>query len=176
MSWSLFIKHRQKPALAVVFVFAILSLCPRSYGQSKDIEFILHGVSMHFNPYQRDSDNWNERNPGFGVRLPLNGKNSFAFQGGVYKNSFARTSLYAGIDWLPVHYKFIGMGAGLGAATGYLQTSSAPIPVGGPVLQLAVSDRTCMRFRFFPPVIPGDSGAFSLELSWRLHKKPPSSR
>jgi hypothetical protein len=173
----LFIRQKMRlTVISAIFTILCLGACIQTYGQTKDIEFVIHGVSMHFNPYQKDSDNWNERNPGFGIRLPLNEKNSFALQGGVYKNSFARTALYAGIDWLPIRYRFISIGAGLGAATGYLQTNSAPIPVGGPVLQLATSDRVSMRFRLFPPVVPGDSGAFSLELSFRLHKNTPSMR
>ena len=179
MIWNFFVNRKTKSIFAAVFAFVVLfSLggCVPAFGQSEKIELVLHGVSMHFNPYQKDSDNWNERNPGFGIRLPLNEKNSFAFQSGVYKNSFARTTVYAGIDWLPIRYRFFGLGAGLGAATGYLENKISPIPVGGPMLQLATPDRISMRFRLFPPIIPGDSGVLSIELSWRLYRKNPTLR
>lgn len=151
-----------------------LGICTMAYGEIRDIELVVHGLSVHFNPYRSDSQNWNGRNPGFGIRIPLDKKNSFALQEGTYNNSFARTSHYLGVDWLPIHRGFIGIGAGLGAATGYTVFNGEPIPIGGPVVQLKTSDRLSMRFRVFPPVVPRSTGAVSLELSWRLYKRNPA--
>jgi hypothetical protein len=173
MVWNLSFDRKSRQMLAIIFgivIFLSLGGDKQAYAESKDVEFVIHGMSMHFNPYHINVQKWNQRNAGGGIRLPLGKKDIFALQGGIYKNSYNVTSYYLGVDWLPIHRSIIEMGAGLGTATGYPGLNGGPIPIGGPVIQLKAPDWMTVRFRVFPPVVPHSAGAISLELSWRLNK------
>jgi hypothetical protein len=168
------IRRKSLPNLVLtLFIFGIFSfgVCPRANAVDGDYEIVVHGLSSHFNPYQSVGKGWNERNPGLAIRLPLDQKNLFYFQGGGYKNSYRRCTLYAGVDWVPIQKRYISIGGGVGLATGYTNYKGLPVPIGGPMLELKTSDRLSMRLRLFPPVVPKSTGAVSLEFSWSFHKR-----
>jgi len=105
-----------------------------------------HGVSYHFT---RDID-YNERNPGLGIRYAFN--RDWAIQAGAFNNSQSRLSVYGIADWTPVHVGAVSAGAFLGAATGYdwRPMVGKLTPVTGAVVR-AEFDRFNIAVRITPP-------------------------
>lgn len=85
---------------------------------------VLTLMSHHFR-YERD---FNERNPGVGIELPISGRPGYHVGVGGYDNSQSRLSIYAlaGRGWT-------WGGVDVGAVTGY---QYAVLPIVAPYLKL----------------------------------------
>lgn len=75
----------------------------------------VHGASYHLDRSQQ----WNETNPGIGAEYQA--ASTVSLLAGAYKNSYSRTTTYAGIGWQPEALKLgpVQLGAVAGLATGY---------------------------------------------------------
>jgi hypothetical protein len=153
----------------LLFILGI-STYTKAHGADRDLELVVHGFSKHFRELQGDSQSWNECNSGLALRFPLNREGSFALQGGAYKNSFARNSIYVGVDWIPIRRGRLALGAGLGVATGYPIFNGKPIPIGGLLTEWKAYEKLSVRLRVLPPVAPKTTCALSIELGWRFPK------
>lgn len=118
----------------------------------------VHGLSHHFTPGE-----WNERNAGLGIRYAFD--RDVALQGGLFRNSISRTSVYALADWTPFHVGAVSAGAFAGVATGYMWRPVAGLtPVTGAVVR-ADFGRFSVAVRFTPPH-PKASAVAALEFGW----------
>lgn len=116
-------------------------------------EVVVHGVSRHVKRERDDGQPYVERNWGAAARWG-------AWQAGIYRNSWGRTSAYVVRDWIwpagPV-----GVGVFAGAAVGY--PFAALLPAAGFVVQSGP-----VRLRLVPPLGSKASGVAAVEFSWRL--------
>lgn len=79
-------------------------------------DYILHGGSVHFG----GEYDYNETNSGFGYRYYL--MDGFAIGGGVYDNSFNRTSYYGGFAAFTPVGRHVDLGLQVGIVSGYAGT------------------------------------------------------
>lgn len=105
---------------------------------------------------------YNERNLGAGLRAQL--APAWAVQGGVYRNSYDRTSVYALADWTPLAAGPVRAGLFAGLASGYDHGAAA-----GGLLVRAQWDRFSLTLRGLPKVSQKQSGhTVALEAGWRV--------
>lgn len=113
----------------------------------------LHGLSWHAKPraeFDNTGRGWQERNAGLGVRRTFSP--DWSVQGGFYRNSIDRTSVYALANWTPVQAGPLRMGGFAGVASGY--NSSAVI--AGALIELGpVSMRVIPPIRHITPLTLG---------------------
>ena len=147
----------KKVAVALASMLAITS------AKATELSLVAHGFSKHI-----VNHNFNERDYGAALRLE---KDDFAIQAGAYRNSFYKDTVYAGVDWSPLHYDLGGcfkLNAGLyaGGATGY---KYAITPMAG--AQAAVKcDNVFVRVRAMPDPFFKSKGVFAVEFGLVLMK------
>ena len=140
---------------------ALLGFLTISTAQADELSLIGHGFSKHL-----DNHNFNERDYGAGLRYE---SGEYAFQAGDYKNSFRRNTIYAGIDWSPIHFNVaecLNVSAGLyaGGATGYKYTVT---PMAG--VQAAVRCKNVfVRVRAMPDLIYNSKAVGAIEVGFVL--------
>lgn len=128
------------------------------------LSLVLHGFSLHATDYDDNGRKWDETNYGMGLRYEVN--KDWAMQGGFYQNSQHRTSVYAGVDWLPLHVGPFSAGGGLGIATGY---SLAPVvPVATLNVRATLASRVDVMVRYLPPITPKMTSVAAVEFSLRF--------
>lgn len=111
----------------------------------------LHGFSKH----QGDRE-WNERNPGLGIRYQHNPE--WGFQGGFYRNSRNVRTEYLLAQWTPVGTETLRFGIFGGYASGY----TTPWPgIAGFMATWQATNRISVGVRWIPRInqnIPGVLG------------------
>lgn len=93
----------------------------------------------------------NEVNPGLGLEVPYR---EVRLVGGEYRNSFERTSWYAGATWTPLRAGPVRAGLIGGAITGY--TRHPVLPMVLPTVQLE-GDRVGANVFYAPRIKDGSS-------------------
>ena len=109
--------------LFIVILFSTGFYTASVYAETPWIE--IHGLSKHSeDSYRIDgvTHKFNERNYGVGVMFTAS--NYIEYGGGVFKNSYSNTSLYAGADLHSNTKHPIRIGVCVGAITGYAGTPS----------------------------------------------------
>ncbi len=106
---------------------------------------ILHLASKHL----ANSDQYNERNPGVGFRLPI-GDGGYYMGAGAYRNSLGRTSAYAGAGKEVLTLgDILGLRLNAGLITGYQE---ALLPFLIPELRLALGNNSELLLNYIPRV------------------------
>jgi hypothetical protein len=142
---------------------AFLSMLAINSAKAAELSIVAHSFSKHI-----VNHDFNERNYGAALRLE---KDDFAIQAGAYRNSFYKDTVYAGVDWSPLHYNLSGcfnLNAGLyvGGATGYKYPVT---PIAG--AQAAVKcDNIFVRVRAMPDPFFKSKGVFAVEFGLVLIK------
>jgi hypothetical protein len=95
---------------------------------------------------------YEEFNPGLALETQYTP--SVSLVGGIYRNSYDKTSVFAQAVWMPLDLGAVRLGASLGLGTGY----RSPI-IGG--FQARLWDR--LNFTIVPPTGP-DSGVIGVSL------------
>ena len=108
-------------------------------------------ASYHFD---RDAD-FNEANPGIGYR------HDNGLLGGVYKNSYGKTSVYAGKNWQVPVGGLLNAGVTVGGVTGYPAGKVLPMLV--PEINAKTGDVT-WALMLQPPVGGKTKGAIGLQI------------
>jgi hypothetical protein len=128
---------------------------------------VVHLRSWHGS--ERPQGQWNEFNPGLGLRRQLSP--DWAWQVGAYRNSVNRHSAYGLWDWTPWQAGRWSAGVSAGAVVGGYRERFKP--VAGLYGQWQ-HERWGAALRVFPKPLPGRdpeqhrSAVTALELSWRL--------
>ena len=141
----------------------VASILTFGNANADELSIVAHSFSKHI-----VNHNFNERNYGAALRLE---KDDFAIQAGAYRNSFYKDTVYAGVDWSPLHYNLSGcfnLNAGLyvGGATGYKYPVT---PMAG--AQTAVKcDNVFVRVRAMPDPFFKSKGVFTVEFGLVLIK------
>lgn len=165
--------------LAVALVLVAL-LWPRFAGAA-EWHVALHGASLHFGSIAPQhaaragmcgsaeacaAARYRAANPGLGLRWQHSP--TLGLQAGIYRNSYARTSRYAGLDWTPLALApRLRAGLFVGATDNYPYRGFAVVPLGGALLRWQ-ADRASAALRLLPPVDGVAKGAAAIELGWRL--------
>jgi hypothetical protein len=110
--------------------------------------------------YHFQTRNLNEFNPGLGVEVPYA---AVRFVGGEYRNSFERTSWYAGATWTPWRIGPARVGIIGGAITGY--TRHPVLPMVLPTLQIEGS--AVGANLYYAPRIKDGSSVVGLQVKFR---------
>ena len=105
-------------------------------GPASDYSVVVHTVSKHAKERPSNKRPYNEFNYGVAIRKEITP--TIAVQGGVYKNSFHKTSGYIIADWTPIKRHISGCwywhaGTFIGAVSGYpyLKDTTPVIPAAG---------------------------------------------
>lgn len=108
-------------------------------------------------------------NVGLGLRVQTSAMqaHSLAVQGGVYRNSHDRTSVYAIADWLPLQMLGARVGVFAGAVNGYAMRDGGVVPAAGATARWQ-GQRLALQLRAVPPLPDKTAGALAIELGWRL--------
>jgi len=147
----------KKVAVALASMLAITS------AKATELSLVTHVFSKHI-----VNHNFNERNYGAALRLA---KDNFAIQAGAYRNSLYKNTIYAGVDWSPLHYDLGGcfkLNAGLyaGGATGYKYSVT---PMAG--IQAAIKcENVFVRVRAMPDLFYKSKGFAAVEFGLVLIK------
>lgn len=142
------------------YLVAVFSLLLLSFTSAKADSVVFHTVSKHAKEVRSDGQPYNEVNPGIAYRFE---RDELAYQVGVYKNSWGRTSFYAGVDYLPLQYGNFKAGPFIGAATGY--PLSPIMPMGG--VTVRYDGDVGVGIRLAPPTSKS-SAIVALEISIKL--------
>ena len=132
-----------------------------------ELHAVAHTVSAHSGQRtDQPGAAYNERNFGAGLRGQLSP--AWSLQGGAYRNSYDRTSVYALADLTPLRVGPLHAGAFAGLATGYPYNSGKVGAAGGLVLRLQGA-RVSAVLRLVPKVSSKQSShTAALELGWQL--------
>lgn len=123
-----------------------------------DLHIVAHGASYHTMARPK-APHWNQVNPGFGLRYEYTP--DVSFQGGFYKNSFYKQSIYAIGEWHPVHVGPISAGVFGGAASGYVGMTG----IAGGALVRWQGERNSVTIR----AIPGKKySIYTIEYGWKF--------
>jgi len=79
-----------------------------------ETSLIVHGVSKH-----SGATKYNENHAGLGVRHQASP--NWGYQVGTYRNSYNKQTTYAAVNYTPLHYGSLSLGAFAGVGTGYKQ-------------------------------------------------------
>jgi len=93
---------------------ALLATCTAAHA---DTALTVSAWSYHLNRGAVERLDLNERNVGAGIEHDVS--ETVAVVAGAYRNSFHRTSVYAGANWLPITLGPVRLGAQGGVITGY---------------------------------------------------------
>lgn len=129
-------------------------------------------VSKHTSEHQAPAAGWNENNTGVGVEYAFN--NNWLVGGGTYENSVYKTSHYVQFVWSPDlltqrrgDWRF-SLGAAVGVVDGYPRMRAGGyFPTLLPVAS-AEWKRLGINLTYVPSVTANVSGAFALQLKFRL--------
>ena len=141
-------------------IVTALALAACAISASAQTSIVLHGLSHHFTE-RANGKQWNQQNLGVALRYSVN--DELSLQGGVYRNSEFRTSVYALADITPLHIGPVSVGGFLGAATGYEARTATPI--AGAVVRVQI-DRVALSARFAPRAGVGGSAVASVEVGY----------
>lgn len=101
--------------------------------------------------YHFQTRDLNEFNPGLGVEIPYA---NVRLVGGEYRNSFERTSWYAGATWTPLRWGPANVGIIGGVITGYTRHPALPMVL--PTVQIE-GERIGMNVYYAPKIKDGSS-------------------
>lgn len=114
--------------LIAIFLYIVIALLPApAHAESGDTSVIVHGLSHHTKP-RAEGRQWNETNTGIGLRYEFT--DDISIQGGVYKNSINKQSIYGSLDYTPFSQGPFHFGGYAGVANGY-ENGKARIGGGG---------------------------------------------
>ena len=152
------VRFQYAPPIIIALLMLFATTC-----NAQELYFIGHGFSKHV-----VDNNYNDKTYGAALRLE---KDNFAIQAGTYHNSIHNQSLYAGIDWSPIHYSingFLNFDAGLyaGGATGYKYTV---IPMAGIQASFKYKD-VFVRVRAMPDLFFKSKGVAAIEIGFILKR------
>jgi len=146
-------------AVAVVFLLILLALwAPLANAQEPSWHLQLHGLSKHSD--EKAVGKWNERNGGAGVRYQHS--QTWGLQGGTFRNSYDRQTVYAIVDYTPLLGGSVGLFGGV--ATGYV--NEGPL-IGGLLLRWQ-GERVSISARIIPKVRKEHTAVIALEAGWRF--------
>ena len=94
-------------------------LCSPALAQTS---VVMHLASQHSHPRPSGKE-WSEFNPGLAIRKP---SGDLAYQGGVYRDSVAKWTVYALADYEPFRYEGLRFGGFVGA-----KYNGAAMPIAG---------------------------------------------
>lgn len=121
----------------------------------------VHTKSHHFDA-RTNGKQWEDGNYGIGLRREFNA--DWSLQGGVYRNSIGRTTLYATADWTPLQHGAFSAGVFAGLRTGY---EKGVQPAAGGLVRWQ-GERTSITVRMAPKVSSTGSAMVALELGWKF--------
>lgn len=146
-------------AVVVVFLLILLALwAPLAKAQEPSWHLQLHGLSKHSD--EKAVGKWNERNWGAGVRYQHSP--TWGVQGGTFRNSYDRQSVYAIVDYTPLLGGSVGVFGGV--ASGY--KNEGPL-IGGLLLRWQ-GERVSISARIIPKVRKEHTAVIALEAGWRF--------
>ncbi len=126
------------------------------------LDVVFHGRSYHFNRHQRD---WVEWNNGIGMRCALD--QDFGLGGGLYRNSYGKTSQYATVEYLPTRVSStLRAGGFIGITNHYPWRNGQVVPAGGLALRWE-AERWHGMLRIVPKLPEKTSGLIELDLGLR---------
>lgn len=156
---------RRRTSWLVLAAFWLVLLSPKG-AQAQDapqpwagVTVGVHAYTWHTRPHAEGGPlgGYENVNPGLYLRLPS------GLSGGVYRNSYRRTTAWLGWTWETDRQRPVGVGLTVGGATGYEACGVCPLVV--PSLRLG-SERAALRVSYLPkpPQYGGSAGVhFSLE-------------
>lgn len=112
---------------------------------------------------------FNEVNPGVAIRAEFD--QDWSVQGGVYKNSYYKTTLYGVVQYTPLHVAGVRLGGFVGLGTGYTAHSAAnvgPFSLLGGAVAIAQVGNASVAVRVVPKLSSGTTGVRTLELGYRF--------
>lgn len=129
---------KRKPTAAgitLALVVALLTFAPFQRAAAGTWNLDANLASIHTERWARDS--LNQRNPGIGIEFRAN--RDWAFTGGIYSNSYRKPTVYALVEYTPLHIGQISnwhvdAGVAAGLASGYSRTEVPCAPLGGGAL------------------------------------------
>lgn len=142
-----------------ILIALALALPVSAISATGDTHVIVHGLSRHAAP--RTTGDWNEVNTGLGLRYELN--DTLSIQGGVYRNSVNRQSVYSSLDWTPLSYGPVSAGVYAGVVSGY---ADSKYRVGGGGLIRYQADKASITLRVLPDA--RRNLVFSIEAGWKF--------
>ncbi len=144
----------------IVFLSFFVFLSPSSAD-----ELELHITSYHFN--EDSDDHLNEFNIGAGYNFEYTSKIFASF--GAFNNSYEKLSIYAGVKWMPLEYKFIKAGLVGGVVTGYDEDTDANEiqPIIIPEIQLHYK-QVFIASRFAPDLGDNSSSAITFSIGYKF--------
>jgi hypothetical protein len=148
-------------AAAALALTAILA----TEARASDTYLIVHGASRH----GASAQTFNEVNAGAAIRVDLT--DTHGVQAGVYRNSYYKTTVYAGYQYTPVRVGVVRLGGFAGFASGYAQHTS--LNVGSLSLMAgayAVADigRITVALRAVPKVSPKTASVVAVEVGFKF--------
>lgn len=120
-----------------------------------------HTISHHFSE-RTGGREWNERNPGLGLRREFSPQ--WSVQAGAYRNSIDRWSTYAVADWTPLQAGPFSAGAFAGVRTNYTK----PVQPAAGALVRWQGQAASVTLRLSPKASNTGSAVVALELGWKL--------
>ncbi|HYP67296.1 MAG TPA: hypothetical protein VEP67_03475 [Thiobacillaceae bacterium] len=143
--------------MRTLIVAAVIAAC---CGPVQASDYVtVGGFSYHSERHRSNGKDWNEVNPGLGFERDLS--ESWTFTSGIYRNSFARTTAFAGASWEPIRLGPAKFGLMAAAASGY------PSPVVGAITaDLKLSNRIDLTLLGAP--VPGSNGGAVLATYARI--------
>jgi hypothetical protein len=156
--------------LTATYIVAILAMTAVLATDAKaDTQYstIIHLASKHGST--ADNYKFNEVNPGFAIRAEFD--RDMSIQGGVYKNSYKKTTAYAALQYTPVKLGNVRFGGFAGMGTGYTAHSVANVgPLSALAGAMAVANfgKMSLTFRGAPKLGSGTASVVAIEVGYKF--------
>lgn len=118
---------------------------------------------------RKESFKYNEINPGIAIRAEFD--RDWSVQGGVYKNSYNNTTLYATLQYTPAQVANVRLGGFVGMGTGYTAYSMANVgklSVLGGAMAIAEFGNMSLSVRGVPKLGKGTVSVVALEAGYKF--------
>lgn len=163
-------RHRLFNVIATLAMFSIalsLSVCRAEAAATWQLNVNL--ASIHTEAWARRQ--LNQENPGVGATYQWS--STWAFAGGVYRNSYRHPTYYAQVEYTPLH---VGEAGGwhvdIGAMAGIATYRRSEVPcapfAAGALVRVTAPDRLTASIVLVPNTGPRSTGFIGLELGFRL--------
>lgn len=118
---------------------------------------------------RKQSFKYNEINPGIAIRAEFD--RDWSVQGGIYKNSYNNTTVYATLQYTPVQVANVRFGGFVGMGTGYTAYSMANVgklSVLGGAMAIAEFGNMSLTLRGLPKLGKGTVSVVALEAGYKF--------
>jgi hypothetical protein len=153
------------------FIGVVAASCtpaPVAAQEASAYSLVVHTASRHSNV--QGGYTFNEVNLGLAIRTNLT--SDLSLQGGVYRNSYYKTTVYAVGQYTPLRVGSLKLGGFAGLATGYDHVSQLNIGklsvVGGLLATVDAGGGMNVSIRAVPKIQPKQAGVVTIEFGYRF--------